>query len=53
MSKLVTGLLIFAVISIFIYVLMRNMTEIPDSVLVVFSLLVGAAGEWIFYRRKS
>ncbi|ADH99044.1 hypothetical protein Bsel_1532 [[Bacillus] selenitireducens MLS10] len=47
---MVSGLLVFSVVTIMVYILLRTFTDVPDGVLVAGSVLAGFLGEWLFYR---
>lgn len=53
MNKIVIGLLIFAVISILMYIILSYLTSLSDGFTVILAIIAGASGEWLFYKQKS
>lgn len=50
MNRMVSGLIVFSVVTVAVYLLLRTFTGVSDGVLVVGSVVAGFLGEWLFYR---
>ncbi|UCZ51973.1 hypothetical protein LGQ02_14075 [Bacillus shivajii] len=50
--KLVYGLIIFSLITIFSYIVLFQIFGLNTGISLIIALLFGGLTEWLFYRRK-
>ncbi|WP_158282234.1 hypothetical protein [Salipaludibacillus keqinensis] len=51
--RLVYGVVIFAIISLSLFMFLSHTTEWPMEVIVITSLFAGGVSEWLFFKWKN